>query len=143
MRLARWGGRAAVIVALAAVLATPWLWERFFVLEIVGVAALLAFSVGRSGWQGEAQILATVALALAGAFHWAPVLLAGAMRAHWSLGVLAAAPFVLWDAARVSLPGGGLSSGDAASAAGTSAAIGPVFLRCAPSCTPGGRSSGW
>lgn len=104
MRLARWCGSAVAIVTLAAVLAAPWLWEQFFVLEIMGVAAVLALSIGRSGWQGEAQILATVALALAGAFHWAPVLLAGAMQSHWSLGVLAAAPFVLWDAARVSLP---------------------------------------
>ena len=103
-RLGRWLATAAMIVALAAVLAVPWLWQQWFAFEIIGVATLLALSVGRSGWQGETQILVVLAVALAGAFHWAPVLLAGAMQAHWSLGVLAAAPLVLWDAARMSLP---------------------------------------
>jgi len=88
----------------AALLAAPWLDQRLVWCAWLGVAMALLVASRNRGWQGEAWMLGTTALALAIAFHWAPDVLAAAMNAEYPAGLLVAAPIVLWDAVRLALP---------------------------------------
>lgn len=106
-----WGRRvgstivgAATALATGVLLAVPWLDQRLVWCEWLAVAAILLMAGRIRGWRGEAWTLAAAVTALALAFHWAPAVLAAAMNAEHSVGLMVAAPIVLWDAVRLALP---------------------------------------
>ena len=91
-------------VSIAVFVASPWIEQRLVWCEWVGLAASLLVIGRMRGWWGELWTLIAAATALAIAFHWAPQVLAYAMNAEPSVGLLATAPIVLWDAVRLALP---------------------------------------
>ena len=103
----RWGAwiiAPIVAAAIAVFVAAPWLDQRLVWCEWIGLAATLLLVRRIRGWWGEAWTLAGAAGALVIAFHWTPKVLAYAMDADESIGLLFAAPIVLWDAVRLALP---------------------------------------
>ena len=101
---AAWWSAPVVAAALAVFIAAPWLDQRLVWCEWVGVAAALLLVRRIRGWWGEAWTLAGATLALAIAFHWTPKVLAYAMNSEYDVGLMFAAPIVLWDAVRLALP---------------------------------------
>ena len=102
-----WRGWLAAPLAAAAIavfVAAPWIDQRMVWCEWIGLAAALVLVRRIRGWWGEAWTLVTAALALAIAFHWTPTVLAYAMNADHAVGLMFAAPIVLWDAVRLALP---------------------------------------
>jgi apolipoprotein N-acyltransferase len=99
-------GLAAPVAAasIAVFIAAPWLDQGLVWCEWLGVTAALLLIGHTRGWQGQLWTLASAAAALAIAFHWTPEVLAYAMNAEPSFGLLVATPLVLWDAARLALP---------------------------------------
>lgn len=91
-------------VAAAAMLPIPWLWQQWVPCTWITMAALLALTTGRRGWRSELLPLAVGATGLAIAFHWAPTVLAEAMRKPRAVGFAAIVPIVLWDACRLAVP---------------------------------------
>ena len=102
--LAGWWSAPVVAAAIAVFIAAPWLDQRLVWCEWVGLAAALMLVPRIRGWWGEAWTLAGAALALAIAFHWTPKVLAYAMNADEQVGLMFAAPIVLWDAVRLAVP---------------------------------------
>lgn len=94
----------ALVATIAGLIAAPWLDERLVWCEWAGAAAALLVVPRIRGWCGEAWALAGAVLALAIAFHWTPAVLAYAMNSTDTVGLLFAAPIVLWDAVRLALP---------------------------------------
>ncbi len=92
------------VVAPAVLLAAPWLDERLVPMSWLGVAAGLMLACGRAGWRGEVAVLAGAVLVITLAFHWAPAVLAEAMRTSTFYGFAFAVPIVIWDACRLALP---------------------------------------
>lgn len=90
--------------SIAVFVASPWLDQRLVWCEWVGLAAALLLVDRLRGWRGELGVLLSAAIALAIAFHWTPQVLAYAMNAEPHVGLLVAAPIVLWDAIRLALP---------------------------------------
>jgi apolipoprotein N-acyltransferase len=103
---ARLGWLAAPLVAAAAAvfIAAPWLEQQLVWCGWIGVAAALLLVRRIRGWWGEAWTLAAATLALTIAFHWTPTVLAYAMNSDYEIGLLFAAPIVLWDSVRLALP---------------------------------------
>ncbi|MFM8890469.1 MAG: apolipoprotein N-acyltransferase [Planctomycetia bacterium] len=102
-----WGERiAAVLVAMAIAVcvAAPWLDQRLFWSEWIGLAAALLLVRRIRGWWAEAWTLAGATAALAIAFHWTPKVLAYAMNTDEGTAFLFATPIVLWDALRLAFP---------------------------------------
>jgi len=99
-------GLAAPVAAasIAVFVAAPWLDQRLVWCEWLGVASGLLLIRHVRGWRGELWALLAAAAALAIAFHWTPDVLAYAMNAEPTAGLLVAAPLVLWDAVRLALP---------------------------------------
>ncbi|NDC62879.1 MAG: apolipoprotein N-acyltransferase [Planctomycetia bacterium] len=91
-------------LALAVLVAAPWLRQELVACEWLAVAAALLMVDRLRGWLGEACILLAAVTGLAIAFHWAPKVLAYSMRTTYEIGLLFAIPIVLWDAARLALP---------------------------------------
>jgi apolipoprotein N-acyltransferase len=92
------------IVAIAVLLAAPWLNEQLLPASWLGIAAGLILATGRRGWRSELAVLAMATLAIALAFHWTPEVLSGAMRTSQVVGFAFATPIVLWDACRLAIP---------------------------------------
>lgn len=99
-RLTTAGGAAMAVVLLA----SPWLWQDLVPCLWLAIAALLALTTGRRGWRHELLPLAVGSAGLAIAFHWAPAVLAEAMRKPSVVGFAAIVPIVLWDACRLAVP---------------------------------------
>jgi apolipoprotein N-acyltransferase len=91
-------------VAAIALLPSPWLWQQLVPCTWLTIAALLALTTGRRGWRSELLPLAVGASGLAIAFHWAPAVLAEAMKKPPAVGFAAIVPIVLWDACRFAVP---------------------------------------
>jgi apolipoprotein N-acyltransferase len=91
-------------VAVAVLVAAPWLDERLVWCGWLGAAAALLAVERIRGWWGEGCAFAGAAFALAIAFHWTPKSLAAAMEADYSRGVWVAIPIILWDAIRLAAP---------------------------------------
>jgi len=91
-------------IAIAAVIAAPWLWQQLVLLEWLGVAAGLLALAHLRGWRGETLVWVTAALALATAFHWSPKVLADSVNTSYAIGLAFTVPIVFWDAMRLSLP---------------------------------------
>ncbi|MFM8494434.1 MAG: apolipoprotein N-acyltransferase [Planctomycetia bacterium] len=92
---------AAVIAALVA---APWLRQDLVACEWLGVALALTCVPRVRGWIGEGLALAAATAAIATAFHWSPKVLAYAMNTSDGIGYAIAAPIMLWDGIRLSLP---------------------------------------
>ncbi len=106
-RRGRWYGilaAPAAALAIALLIAVPWVDQRLVWCEWLGVAAALLLVDRLRGWWGEVLTLAAATTSIAIAFHWTPAVLAYAMNTDYEIGVLIAAPIVLWDAARLALP---------------------------------------
>jgi apolipoprotein N-acyltransferase len=99
-----WLVAIAVAASVAVIVAAPWLRQELVACEWIGVAAALLLATNRRGWRHETVVLAAAALALSIAFHWAPHVLAHAMRKDVTTGLLFTVPVVLWDACRLALP---------------------------------------
>ena len=99
-----WALTGGIAGGLGLLLAAPWLWQGLVPLTWLSVAALLAMATGRRGWRGEALPLAVGAIGLSIAFHWAPTVLAEAMKKPAIVGFAAMVPIVLWDACRFAVP---------------------------------------
>ena len=91
-------------VAVAILVAAPWLDERLVWCGWIGVAAGLLVVDKIRGWWGEACVFVAAAVALGIAFHWTPKSLAAAMESDFSRGVAVAIPIILWDAIRLAAP---------------------------------------
>jgi len=102
--LSPWWIDALAALAIAALIAVPWLWQDLVPCEWLGVAAALLALPHLRGWRGETFVLAAAALALATAFHWSPEVLADSVGTSYALGLAFTVPIVLWDAIRLSLP---------------------------------------
>ena len=94
----------AVTLAIALVVAAPWIWQNLVVCEWIGVAAGLGAVRRIRGWRGESLVLVAAALALGLAFHWSPEVLAEAVDTSYAIGLAFTIPIVLWDAMRLALP---------------------------------------
>jgi apolipoprotein N-acyltransferase len=99
-----WWSDAIKALAIAALVAVPWLWQDLVPCEWLGVAATLLSLSHLRGWRGETLVLAAAALALATAFHWSPEVLADSVGTSYAIGLAFTVPIVLWDAMRLSLP---------------------------------------
>jgi apolipoprotein N-acyltransferase len=93
-----------LVCVTALLVAAPWLWQGLVPCAWLGVAALLALVTGQRGWRGEALPLVVGVIALGIAFHWAPEVLAEAMKKPSAVGFAAIVPIVLWDACRLAVP---------------------------------------
>jgi len=91
-------------MALAAMIAAPWLDERLVWVEWLAVAIGLTRAHRLRGWAGEAGVLVVAIASLAMAFHWTPAVLAYAMNTEYHFGLLFAVPIVIWDAIRLAAP---------------------------------------
>jgi len=103
-RLPVWLVTVGLVVGTALFLAAPWLWQGLVPCAWLGVAALLALVSGQRGWRGEAVPLVVGVIGLSLAFHWAPEVLAEAMKKPSAVGFAAIIPIVLWDACRFAVP---------------------------------------
>lgn len=106
-RRSHWYGILASLTAALAIalfIALPWVDQRFVWCEWLGVAVALLMVDRLRGWWGEFLTLAAATTSIAIAFHWTPAVLAYSMNADYEIGVLIAAPIVLWDGMRLALP---------------------------------------
>ena len=99
-----WLNAPVAAVSIAVLVAAPWLDHRLVWCEWLGVAAALVLVPHIRGWWGEVWTLVGAIAALTIAFHWTPEVLAYAMNTDYEVGLLFAAPIVLWDAVRLALP---------------------------------------
>jgi len=96
----RWRDLLATL-AIAMLMAAPWLEQRLVPLEWLAVAAGLFWLPRLGGWWGETLVLVAATTALATAFHWSPDVLAGALDSSYGIGLAFTVPFVIWDAVRL------------------------------------------
>jgi apolipoprotein N-acyltransferase len=95
---------AGIAVAVAVLMAAPWLKQDLVWSGWVAMAAALMLVPHLRGWWGETWSLAAATLAIAIAFHWSPKVLAYAMNVNYEIGLVIAAPIMLYDAARLVVP---------------------------------------
>ena len=95
---------AITAIAVAVLVAGPWLRQELVASAIAGVAAALLLVRRLRGWVGELAGLLAAALALAIAFHWSPGALAHAMGTSHPIGLAFTVPIVAWDAVRLVAP---------------------------------------
>jgi apolipoprotein N-acyltransferase len=93
-----------LVVGLATITALPWLDQRLVPLTWIALTFPLAAVGQLRGWRGEVMAVATTALALAIAFHWAPVVLTRTLDTTLPVGFLVTIPIIFWDAIRLALP---------------------------------------
>jgi apolipoprotein N-acyltransferase len=91
-------------LAIAALMAAPWIWQSLVWCAWLGVAGGLALARRIRGVRGSLATLAWSTIAVAIAFHWSPRALAYSMDSIYPVGLLVFAPLLLWDAARMALP---------------------------------------
>jgi apolipoprotein N-acyltransferase len=104
IRRAGWLRDVLLVAGLATITALPWIDQRFVPLTWIALAVPLAFVGQLRGWRGETMVLATTALALSIAFHWAPTVLTRCLDTTPVVGFLVTVPIILWDAIRLALP---------------------------------------
>jgi apolipoprotein N-acyltransferase len=102
--LRRFATAAGISLAVAPLMAAPWLRQDLVWCGWLAMAAALLLVPHLRGWWGETWSLAAATLAIAIAFHWSPKVLAYAMNTNFEIGLLIAAPIMLWDAARLVVP---------------------------------------